>query len=46
MKKWVVEDWKFELTAIDERAECCRLGIEKGDKFVFYMNARQVFALE
>lgn len=35
MKKWVVEDWAFELTATDGKAEHCRLGIEKGDKFVF-----------
>ena len=35
MKKWVVEDWEFELTAIDGKAGHCRLGIEKGDKFVF-----------
>lgn len=35
MNKWMTEDWKFELTAVDGRAENCRLGIEKGDKFVF-----------
>jgi uncharacterized repeat protein (TIGR04076 family) len=35
MKKWVVEDWEFELTAIDGKAGHCRLGLEKGDKFVF-----------
>lgn len=35
MKKWVVEDWQFDLTAIDGKAGHCRLGIEKGDKFVF-----------
>ena len=35
MKKWVVEDWEFELSAIDGQASSCRLGIEKGDKFVF-----------
>lgn len=35
MNKWVVEDWEFQLTAIDGRARDCRLGIEKGDKFVF-----------
>lgn len=32
MNKWMTEDWKFELTAVDGRAEDCRLGIEKGDK--------------
>lgn len=35
MKKWIVEDWEFELTAIEGKASNCRLGIEKGDKFVF-----------
>ena len=35
MKKWIVEDWEFELTALDGKAAHCRLGIEKGDRFVF-----------
>ena len=35
MKKWVVEDWEFTLTVIEGKAACCRLGIEKGDQFVF-----------
>jgi len=35
MNKWIVEDWEFELTAIEGEAKHCRLGIEKGDKFVF-----------
>ena len=35
MKKWVVEDWEFELTAIEGKAGHCRLGLEKGDKFTF-----------
>lgn len=35
MRKWVVEDWQFELTAFEGKAAHCRLGIEKGDKFVF-----------
>lgn len=35
MKKWIVEDWEFELTATEGKAGHCRLGIEKGDKFVF-----------
>ena len=35
MKKWIVEDWQFELIAIEGKAAHCRLGIEKGDKFVF-----------
>ncbi|MBQ4088587.1 MAG: TIGR04076 family protein [Clostridia bacterium] len=35
MKRWVVEDWEFELTAIEGKAAHCRLGIEKGDRFVF-----------
>jgi len=35
MNKWVVEDWEFELTVIEGNAANCRLGFEKGDKFVF-----------
>lgn len=35
MKKWVIEDWQFELKAIDGKAADCRLGIEKGDMFIF-----------
>ena len=35
MKKWVVEDWEFELTAIEGKAAHCRLGLEKGDIFTF-----------
>lgn len=35
MRKWVVEDWHFELTAVDGKAAHCRLGIEKGDSFCF-----------
>ena len=35
MQKWVVEDWGFELTAIEGKAAHCRLGLEKGDKFFF-----------
>lgn len=35
MRKWVVEDWEFELIAAEGSAEQCRAGIEKGDKFIF-----------
>ena len=28
MKKWIVEDWSFELTAIKGEARDCRVGIE------------------
>lgn len=35
MRKWVVEDWEFELVAVEGKARDCRLGIEKGDRFVF-----------
>jgi len=35
MKKWIVEDWEFELTVINGEAKNCRLGLEKGDKFIF-----------
>ncbi len=35
MQKWVTEDWQFELTVTSGEAGRCRLGLEKGDKFVF-----------
>ena len=35
MKKWVVEDWGFEITATHGKAGNCRLGLEAGDKFSF-----------
>ncbi len=35
MQKWCTENWQFELTAIEGKAGHCRLGLEKGDKFVF-----------
>lgn len=35
MKKWVTEDWQFELTVVSGKAGHCRLGLETGDKFVF-----------
>ena len=35
MQKWVTEDWEFELTVANGKAGHCRLGLEKGDKFVF-----------
>ena len=35
MKKWVTEDWQFELTAVEGSAGNCRLGLEKGDRFIF-----------
>lgn len=35
MQKWYAEDWEFEITVLEGTANHCRLGIEKGDKFVF-----------
>ncbi len=35
MKKWMVEDWQFEVTVIEGKSEKCRLGLEKGDTFIF-----------
>lgn len=35
MKKWMAEDWEFEITVVEGKAQNCRLGIEEGDKFVF-----------
>lgn len=33
MKKWLQEDWRFEITVVAGRAEDCRMGLEKGDHF-------------
>ena len=35
MQKWMAEDWEFELTVIEGKARHCRIGLEKGDKFIF-----------
>ncbi len=35
MQKWMAEDWEFEIIVTDGGARYCRLGIEKGDRFVF-----------
>ena len=35
MRKWMAEDWAFELTVLEGRAEDCRLGLETGDVFRF-----------
>ena len=35
MKKWMAEDWEFELTVAKGSAGNCRLGFETGDTFVF-----------
>lgn len=35
MKKWMAEDWQFELTVTEGKAEHCRLGIEKGNRSFF-----------
>ena len=33
MKKWIVEDWEFEITVLHGEAEQCRMGLETGDQF-------------
>ena len=33
MKKWVTEDWAFEITVTRGKAAQCRMGFETGDKF-------------
>ena len=33
MKKWIEEDWEFEIEVVKGRAEECRLGLEQGDVF-------------
>lgn len=34
MKKWLAEDWEFEITVIKGQAKECRMGLEAGDRFV------------
>ena len=34
MRKWIIEDWEFEITVINGRSQDCRLGFETNDKFV------------
>ena len=33
MKKWIEEDWEFEIKVVKGKAEECRLGLEQGDLF-------------
>ncbi len=35
MQKCYTEHWQFELTVIEGKAGHCRLGLEKGDRFIF-----------
>ena len=35
MKKWMAEDWEFEVTVTQGEARNCRIGMEKGDRFTF-----------
>ena len=35
MKKWMAEDWEFELVVTRGMARDCRLGLETGDTFLF-----------
>lgn len=35
MNKWIVEDWRFTVTATAGESQNCRLGIERGDTFTF-----------
>ena len=35
MKKWMAEDWRFEIRVTKGSARDCRLGLEAGDRFSF-----------
>ena len=35
MRKWMAEDWAFEITVLEGSARDCRLGLEAGDRFAF-----------
>ena len=43
MKKWIVEDWEFDIEVIKGEAKNCRLGLEKGDRFHFEYETPQGF---
>lgn len=34
MKKWITEDWEFDIIVTKGKAENCRMGFEAGDKFL------------
>lgn len=46
MRKWVQEDWAFDLEVIRGEAEHCRLGLEKGDHFHFEYGCPEGFCLK
>lgn len=33
MKKWIIEDWEFEIVVTRGDVDHCRMGFEIGDKF-------------
>lgn len=35
MRRWMEEDWAFEITVLSSHAGNCRLGMEQGDSFSF-----------
>ena len=35
MKKWIQEEWRFQVEVTDGDAKNCRPGLEKGDIFSF-----------
>lgn len=35
MRRWIQEDWAFEVTVLQGEADQCRLGLETGDRFPF-----------
>ena len=43
MKKWIFEDWAFDVEVIEGEAKNCRLGLEKGDVFHFEYETPQGF---
>jgi len=45
MNKWIIEDWEFELTAIEGEAKHCRLGLEKAISLFFNTKLLQIFVL-
>ncbi len=35
MKKWLAEDWAFEVLVTEGKHQKCRIGLETGDRFCF-----------
>lgn len=46
MKKWIVEDWSFELTAIKEKRGIAESAYKKGTNLCFHTNVLREYVRE